>query len=101
MWPSFVRDSRQSWLLYSNAKQWKVRPSQLLDIEDAYVAYCLDEAIGYFGSQLEFELDKASSGKESKGERSAKMKRQSVLDRVLGPPKKETARFADPAALMK
>ena len=100
MLPSFVRDSRQSWLLFSNARTWRCRPSELLNIEDDYVAYCLDEAIGYFGTQLEYELDKVSSGKESKGERAAKQKRQAVLDRVLGK-NADKPRFADPAVLMK
>ena len=96
-----MRDSRQSWLLYHNAKLWKTRPSKLLAIEDEYVAYCLDEAISFFGGQLEYELDEASHGKVSKEERSARAKRQTVLDRVLGKIEGDKPAYADPATMFK
>jgi hypothetical protein len=35
------------------ARQWKARPSELLDIRDPYVAYCFDEACAYIAEQME------------------------------------------------
>ena len=32
---------------------WKARPSSLLDIDDPYVAYCMDEACAYIAEQME------------------------------------------------
>ena len=35
------------------SKRFKVRPSEILDIEDAYTAYCFDEACVYILSKIE------------------------------------------------
>lgn len=86
------------WLLFVDAKTWSCRPSELLNIEDDYVAYCLDQAVGYFGRNLEAELEKAGSG--AKNEEDAEWKRQRVLDNFLGEDDKpQRGLFADPAAM--
>lgn len=35
------------------SKKFKVRPSEILEIEDAYTAYCFDEACVYILSKVE------------------------------------------------
>lgn len=67
----------------------KVRPSQLLGIDDPYEAYCLDEAVLAFGDGVTAELDKV------KGKNQAQ-KRMMTLRRLLGLKQK----FADPAAMV-
>ena len=39
------------------AVKWRIRPSMLLEIDDCYTAYCLDEACAYIGRQLEDEKE--------------------------------------------
>lgn len=83
-----------------DAKTWNCRPSDLLGIEDEYVAYCFDQACGYFGRALEAELEKVEAKTEAEG----KQKRQRILDRYLSMDEDEKPRpggFADPAALVK
>lgn len=82
-----------------DAKTWNCRPSDLLDIEDGYVAYCLDQAVGYFGRHLEAELEKAGSG--AKNDQEAEWKRKLVMDRYMSDnDKPQRGLFADPAAMM-
>ena len=38
-------------MLCRNAKSFGTRPSQMLGVEDAYIAYCLDEAGAFLLSQ--------------------------------------------------
>lgn len=81
-----------------DAKTWSCRPSDLLGIEDDYVAYCLDQAVGYVGRTIEAELEKAGSG--AKNEEEAEWKRKLVLDRYLGEEDKpQRGLYADPAAM--
>ena len=53
------------WVL---STKWNVRPSDLVGIDDAYRAWCFDEACAEFGSSVEEEMEKArkSGGKKSK-----------------------------------
>lgn len=64
----------------------------------SYEAYCLDQAVWYFGSQLTAELEEAGrTGKKPKGQAAAQANQQRVLRRVFDghdAPKQ----FADPAA---
>jgi hypothetical protein len=73
----------------------------MLGITDDYVAYCLDQAVGYFGRHLEAELEKA--GSDAKNDDEAQWKRQLLLDRYLGEEedKPQRGRFADPSAMLK
>jgi hypothetical protein len=88
------------WLLFVDAKTWGVRPSELVAIDDEYVAYCLDQAVGYFGRTLEAELEKA--GSDAKNEAEAEWKRTKVLSSFLGEEDKPLrGTYADPAAMFK
>lgn len=40
-------------MLVRTAKRWRTRPSELMDIDDPYVAYCLDEACAYIAEQMD------------------------------------------------
>lgn len=82
-----------------DAKTWNCRPSDLLSIDDRYVAYCLDQAVGYFGRHLEAELEKAGNG--AKNDQEAEWKRRLVMDRYMSDTDKpQRGMFADPAAMM-
>ena len=41
--------------LLGMSKRYGVRPSLMLDVDDAYAAYCLDEACLYIQSRIEIE----------------------------------------------
>jgi hypothetical protein len=70
----------------------------LLRITDDYAAYCLDQAVGYFGRTVEAELDKV----EGKNRDETEQKRSRVLDRYLGNTEKPSrGQFADPASMFK
>lgn len=83
-----------------DAKTWNCRPSDLLAIEDSYVAYCLDQAVGFFGRHLDAELEKV--GSDAKNDEEAKWKRQQILDKYFEEEDKKPrpGRFADPAGMM-
>lgn len=60
-------------------------PSDLLFIDDDYVAYCLNEAVYQFGLGVENRLRKETTGKSEKDrERSANL----ILNRILQVPEK-------------
>lgn len=82
-----------------DARTWHCRPSDLLAIDDEYVAYCLDQAVSYFGRMLEADLD----GVEGKDAEEQNWKRKRILDRYLngGEEKPSPGQFADPAAMFK
>lgn len=66
-------------------------------IEDEYVAYCLDQAIGYIGRAIEGELEKI----EAKTEQEAEQKRKLVFERFFGDESKPSrGLYADPAAMI-
>lgn len=66
-------------------------------MEDEYSAYCLDQAVGYFGRTLEAELNKV----EGKSDAEIEQKRQRLLDKYLldENEKPPPGRFADPRAM--
>lgn len=64
-----------------------------------YEAYCLDEAVIFFGMSLENMLDETGE-KPSKGERKAKAARKALLDKVFDDGKQvKGSGFADPAVM--
>lgn len=84
-----------------DSKTWGTRPSVLLGLESgSYEAYCLDQAIGYLGTQLEYELERAGE-KPNKNEKKIEAARKKVLEKYMsqGKKKKQTKGFADPALL--
>lgn len=80
----FVRNSAVLWQTYQTAKQFQVRPSELLGISDPWTAYCLDNAVALFGSTLENELD-GVTGKNSKD---VARKRERMLTKWLDLPQR-------------
>jgi len=94
-----VQNTEELWLLFQDSKTWSSRPSQLLGVEDPYAAYCIDQAVAYWGRHLESEMDKAE--RNTKNEDAATRARQAVLDRYMPRPEnqKHTGNFSDPAAM--
>lgn len=85
----------QGWLLYQDAQTWHCRPSDLLSIQDDYVAYCVDTAVAYLGRAIQAELD----GVEAKSKADGIAKRKIILARFFGTDDKPVKGvFADPAA---
>lgn len=88
-------------MLFVQARGWKTRPSKLLGIKDKYIAYCLDQAIFYFGTSIDYELEQV----DEKNPEGAQHKREQLLRSFLYPEaesqKKHKGQFADPAAMFK
>jgi hypothetical protein len=77
-----------------------VRPSELLGVKrkQDYLAYCLDQAIGYLGDTVTREIDEATAGVENPHERQRKA--SMVLEKYFSDDKKPPkGHFADPALL--
>lgn len=79
------------------AKAFRVRPSDLLGINQDFDAFRLDRAVYRFGKHVDAELDKVTG----KNENEIKQKRLRVIARYF--PKAQAAsgstkKFADPAA---
>ena len=73
-------------------------PSSILGLEiGSYEAYCLDQAIWYAGSTIDYRLEQAGH-KPAKGEGRNKAARQRVLNKYFGE-EQSAGGFADPAAL--
>jgi hypothetical protein len=75
-----------------------------LAVSDEYIGYCLDQAVGYFGTTVEYELEKAEDKVRSRKGKTRESAIKSARLRVLtafGIKDAETKRFADPALMMK
>lgn len=79
------------WSLYLTSKTWRSRPSEVLVIEDPFVAACFDEVVRVFGMHIEGELSMV----EGKTSEEIQRKSQRLLLKMLG----ESPGYADPAAL--
>jgi hypothetical protein len=79
------------WDLYLQATAFNCLPSQLLAIEDNYQAYCLNQAVRFFGASLQNRLDEVDGKPEQ-----VKWQRQKILDEVLTPGQQQKQRFKDP-----
>ena len=87
-------------MLWQKSKAVSARPSELLGLRSkSYEAYCLDEAVIYFGLSLEAELEQAGQ-KPGKAEKKAQAAREAVLNQVFGRTEKGTG-YADPALMFK
>ena len=76
----------------------RVTPSNLLGLTSgSFEAYCLDQAIWYFGSHIENEIEQAGH-KKQKGEGQLIAARKRVLSKYLDSGETK-GQFADPAAL--
>jgi hypothetical protein len=95
-----VRRPKLAWNLYSQAREWRTRPSQLIGlVEGSYPAYCFDEAIYIWGNFVSSELDKVKAGKTEEATRVARVRRLNSLlldeDETLAQVK---GLFSDPGA---
>jgi len=61
----------------------RVRPSELLDIRDAYRAYCFDEAVVLWGNTVETAVEEAAEKAKTASERKQLSTRE--LKRWLNP----------------
>lgn len=66
------------------ASQFQSRPSELLGVSDKYAAYCLDEAVYFFGSHVESELHRVAAGKKS--EEAARARKDMLTQLLYDPP---------------
>lgn len=88
-------------MLWHKARSVRTPPSELLGLEKgSYEAYCLDEAVIYFGSSLENKLQEAGH-KPSKEERRAKAAREAILRKIFAQDDDKGTGFADPALMFK
>lgn len=73
-----------------------------MGIDDDYLAYCLDQAVAYWGQFVEHELELVGD-RPSKKERSAMEARKRRLRQLIQTdgPEPEKGTFADPAAFFK
>lgn len=78
------------------SKAYHTRPSELLRVEDSYLAFCFDEAVMMWGMFVENELDKIEGKTSGEIER----KRTRRLQVLMGEGDKP-GQFADPAAMFK
>lgn len=78
------------------AKTWGVRPSGLLGLTpDSLEAYCLDEAVSYFGNWVQHQLNNVK-GKTDKAREGARLL---VFRRIFGAELSGGTKFADPQTL--
>lgn len=96
---SFVMNKQTAWLLYSEAKLWSTTPAQLVAVEDPYVAFCLNQAVGYWGLSIENAMHEV----EGKNARDTAARRKLVLQQWLSDKDDDKPRgqFADPAMFFK
>lgn len=65
------------WRVYSVAKAFKQRPSDLLGIsEDEWMAWCVDEVVWTWGVYVEAEIRKAEKGKRQDTGKGAQKRKQ-------------------------
>lgn len=66
----------------------------------SYEAYCLDQAVWYFGTTVDSELEKAGRGKKSKGQASTEAARKRVLAKYMSSGNEDTkkTKYRDPVA---
>jgi hypothetical protein len=79
-----VENSTNLYDLWTLAKTWKTRPSEILCIRDEVAAYHLDRAVTKFGLALEQDVEKHTES--AKDRKSAEAKARLVLKRWLREP---------------
>jgi hypothetical protein len=68
-------------------------------IPHSYEAYCLDEAVIFFGLSLESMLEEAGN-KPGKEEKKAKSAREALLNKIFSSKEQaKTSGYADPASM--
>lgn len=66
--------------------------------DGSYEAYCFNQAVWFFGSHIDAEVEKAGQ-KRQKGEAQIMSARKRVLSKFINEPGETKGQFADPAAL--
>lgn len=92
------------WYLWKRSQAYRCRPSELVGLEDALIAYYLDKALWFFGSHVESEVDNAGEN-AARGVKNAKNRqalvngaRMRALEKLLSDGKRSaTTKFKDPA----
>lgn len=74
----------QLWDLYRMSKDYRTRPSELVDLDDPFAAFCLDRAVHDFGTAVENAL----SDVEGKTKKEIQVKSDRVLRKWLDMPLK-------------
>ena len=76
-------------------------PSQLLGLTPgSYEAYCLDEAVIFFGMKVDHMLETAGH-RPGKEEKKAQAAREQVISKIFGNDNDRGSGFADPALMFK
>lgn len=74
------------WQTYRQSKDWGQRPSEILRIENAYVGYCVDEAVWVFGGWVDDQVESAgeSAGRKNDTNKKAKVRMQRAFEKCMG-----------------
>lgn len=84
------------------SERYQCPPSQLLGMKDSYTAYCYDEAVFVWASEIEAKLEGIKQGKGKNAAEQRAAKQETLLKKLLGITKKESpGQFRDPMALLK
>lgn len=88
------------WLLWVQSQGLRQAPSEVFGLtRGSLEAYCFDQAVWYFGTTLQEELNKVGR-KPQKGEAANAAGRKRVLEQVIGTTaSSDKGKFADPALL--
>lgn len=90
------------------SQTFKQPPSKLLQLDDPYVAFCLDEACFLWGRHVEHELDLAARDPKDlnrKEYRNATSRRTRTFEKLMNeeaesqPEKTRPGRYRDPATM--
>jgi hypothetical protein len=84
------------------AQRYRTRPSDLLDLDDSYAAYCLDQAVLTFCAGVESKLEAVPTPKGKKGEERRQQNQTKLLHKLLRIEESEqekSKKFKDPAAM--
>jgi hypothetical protein len=81
------------WNVFVLSQEVKARPSELLAIEDAYSAWCMDECVLTWGLFVNSELDKIKDKRPKALEGKRKLKLRQLLE-----PGDTVKKFATPVA---
>lgn len=89
-----MRSKPLCWKAFVDAQAFHCRPSDLLGIDNDYVAYCLDSAVATWGAFVMGEIhDMANKGDKEYAK--AKANQIRLIERLLGmPPSESTFRQA-------
>lgn len=98
-----MKEPIQLWQLDRLATRYNCRPSDLLELDDSYKAYCLDQAVLVFVAGVEKKIEDEPTPKGKRGDERRKANQQTLLNRLLRIPEEEkkAASFKDPGSMFK